>query len=143
MPVLKNQRHERFAQALFEGKSASEAYVIAGYAYNEGNACRLKGNEQVRERLDELQGKAAERTEITVAGISKKLLAIAQKAENSKQLNVARAAHMDVAKLNGLLKDFVEHTGWEETPLRVEARVITDQERARGLAALLAKARAK
>lgn len=32
MPVLKNQRHERFAQELAKGKSATDAYLAAGYA---------------------------------------------------------------------------------------------------------------
>ena len=31
MGPLTNQRHERFAQAWAEGKTATEAYVLAGY----------------------------------------------------------------------------------------------------------------
>jgi phage terminase small subunit len=31
MPPLENSRHERFVQTLFEGKSADEAYALAGY----------------------------------------------------------------------------------------------------------------
>jgi hypothetical protein len=31
MAVLANMRHEKFAQALAEGKSATEAYEVAGY----------------------------------------------------------------------------------------------------------------
>lgn len=30
MPVLKNARHEKFAQALAKGKTADEAYQLAG-----------------------------------------------------------------------------------------------------------------
>jgi phage terminase small subunit len=54
MPVLANPRHERFAQALHDGKTADEAYVIAGFQRNSGNAIRLKGNERIRKRVDEL-----------------------------------------------------------------------------------------
>jgi hypothetical protein len=38
MGPLANQRHECFAQALAQGKSAAEAYVLAGYKANAGNA---------------------------------------------------------------------------------------------------------
>jgi phage terminase small subunit len=31
MPGLKNARHERFAQQIAQGKSAVEAYRLAGY----------------------------------------------------------------------------------------------------------------
>jgi phage terminase small subunit len=31
MPVLKNARHEKFAQALAKGKSATDAYNEAGF----------------------------------------------------------------------------------------------------------------
>jgi phage terminase small subunit len=43
MGTLANQRHERFAQALAQGKSATEAYALAGYKANDGNASRMKG----------------------------------------------------------------------------------------------------
>jgi len=38
-----NLRHERFAQALAQGKTANEAYALAGYKANDGSASRLKG----------------------------------------------------------------------------------------------------
>lgn len=56
---LSNARHERFAQGLAEGKSASAAYIGAGYSANDGNAIRLKGNERIASRVAELL-KAAE-----------------------------------------------------------------------------------
>jgi len=36
MATLVNQRHEKFAQALAEGQSATEGYKNAGYAPNDG-----------------------------------------------------------------------------------------------------------
>jgi phage terminase small subunit len=36
MPVLPNPRHEKFAEALAEGKPASSAYETAGYRPNGG-----------------------------------------------------------------------------------------------------------
>jgi phage terminase small subunit len=61
MPVLKNAKQERFCQELTKGRSASEAYVLAGYSKNDGNAIRLKGNEKVRARVKELQERMAEK----------------------------------------------------------------------------------
>ena len=77
MPVLENARHERFAQALAKGKSQAEAYADAGYKPSEPNASRLTSNDKVQARLSELQERAATRTEITVASITERLLAIA------------------------------------------------------------------
>ena len=43
MPALENQRHERFAQELAKGKTATEAYVLAGYKPNmRGNGRMVK-----------------------------------------------------------------------------------------------------
>lgn len=115
MPALKNTRHERFAQELAKGKSQAEAYRLAGYDGTapamEASASRLVRNVKVSARLAELQNKAAERTEITVAAITERLLAIATKAEKSgdaSMLQAARASLMDAAKLNGLVVDKAE-----------------------------------
>lgn len=103
---LKNARHERFAQELAKGVSASESYVLAGYQQNDGNSVRLKGNEKVAARIAELKAAAAARTVVTVASITERLLKIAEKGESSNDaplLAVARASLMDTAKLNGLI----------------------------------------
>lgn len=108
MPALTNPRHERFAQGLAKGKTQAEAYADAGYKPSEPNASRLTSNEKVQARLAELQERAAVRTEITVAGITDRLLKIAAKGEESSDapmLQAARASLMDAAKLNGLIVD--------------------------------------
>jgi phage terminase small subunit len=74
---LANQRHERFAQALAQGKSASEAYVLAGYKANDGNASRMKGNERILARVQEIVGRAAERAEVSLERVLRELAAIA------------------------------------------------------------------
>lgn len=76
MPVLDNARHERFAQELAKGKTADEAYVAAGYKENRHNASRLKTNEHITDRVDEILGKAAERVEITQARVLDELAKI-------------------------------------------------------------------
>lgn len=54
MPILKNPKHERFAQELAKGKAADEAYQLAGFKPNRGNACTLKQNQSILERVDDL-----------------------------------------------------------------------------------------
>ncbi len=105
---LDNTRHEKFAQELAKGQSADAAYVAAGYKPSRKNAHRLTTKEDVKSRVAQLQAGAAKRTEITVAGITERLVRIADKGEDLKDapgLSVARASLMDAAKLNGLIVD--------------------------------------
>lgn len=69
MPVLANARHERFAQELAKGKTADEAYELAGFTANRGNASRLKANESIQARVDEILTSAGEKVEITKARV--------------------------------------------------------------------------
>lgn len=120
--ALDNPRHERFAQELAKGKSQIEAYESAGYKPNKSAASRLAEDVNVCERVAEIQERAAIRTEITVADITKRLLAIAEKGETSTEaplLSVARASLMDAAKLNGLIVDKAELNGKDGGPLTV------------------------
>ena len=56
MPKLKNNRHEKFCQAIFQGNSATEAARIAGYAESgvgqEGH--RMLKKAEIQERIAEL-----------------------------------------------------------------------------------------
>lgn len=111
MAALVNAKHERFAQQLAKGVTATDAYVLAGYKANDGNAATLKGNQRISDRVAELLERAAVRTEITVANITDRLLKIAAKGEagdDAPLLSVGRAALMDAAKLNGLITDKVD-----------------------------------
>lgn len=74
MPVLKDTRHERFAQALAKGMTADEAYVSAGYKRNRGNAARLKASESIRARVAELTNKASEKASLSKAWIIERLM---------------------------------------------------------------------
>lgn len=58
MPILPNAKHERFAQEIAKGKSASEAYVEAGYKANRHNAATLARTKHISTRVDELLGRA-------------------------------------------------------------------------------------
>lgn len=108
MPPLSNAKHEAFVQELAKGRTQAEAYAKAGYKPSEQHACRLASSGKVQARLAEMQEKVAVRTEITVATITANLARISQKAEGlieASGLSVARAAQMDIAKLNGLVID--------------------------------------
>jgi phage terminase small subunit len=112
MTALSNARHERFAQGLAKGLSQSDAYEEAGYKPSRSAAARLAADVNICKRVATIQGKAAERTEITVASITERLLAIATKAEKSREapmLQAARASLMDAAKLNGLVVEKGDH----------------------------------
>ncbi len=103
MPVLKNPRHEKFAQALFAGKSAHEGYADAGYKPNDGNCIRLKGNERVQARLAELQAEAAKAAEVTTESLLRELEQARVAATSAEQLGAATQAIMGKAKIAGLL----------------------------------------
>ena len=51
---LDNARHERFAQGVASGMSATGAYEDAGYQPDAGNASHLTANHKVSERIQEL-----------------------------------------------------------------------------------------
>lgn len=100
MPVLLNPRHEAFAQALAKGKTADEAYAKAGYRANRKNAWRLKTNEDVRGRVAELTGNAAQKAEWTAADRLRMLGDIA-KAAAKKDPRVAVSAIAEANKMQG------------------------------------------
>lgn len=102
MPVLPNPRHESFAQALAKGKTADEAYALAGYKPNRGNATRLKANESVVARVSELQQKVAKKVEVTVESLAIELEEARSLALVEKQTSAAVQATMGKAKLFGL-----------------------------------------
>ena len=65
MAPLPNTRHERFCQAIVEGKAVDEAYAFAGYARNYANAARLAKTSHVLTRIDELRTTIAYRHDMT------------------------------------------------------------------------------
>src|SRR5713101_2949603 len=61
MPVLRNGRHENFAQQIAAGKSTTDAYLLAGYKSSRLKArqhgYRLKTREDITARIQELVDK--------------------------------------------------------------------------------------
>lgn len=132
MPVLKNARHEKFAQSLAKGKTADEAYTDAGFKPNRGNATRLKANESIASRVAELQAKGAERTLVSLESITNELEEARKAAMAEKQTAAAVSASMGKAKLHGLLIDKKQLTGAHGGPVQIfdvtRLKGMTDQE---------------
>jgi phage terminase small subunit len=106
MPVLTNPKQELFCQEIAKGKTADEAYVLAGYKENRGNASTLKSNQIISDRIAEILERAANRVEVSVSSITERLIRISETAEAIGEpagLSVARQAAMDAAKLHGLI----------------------------------------
>lgn len=105
MPVLKNPKHELFAQELAKGKNQTEAYKAAGYQV-EGNvaetsASRLFRNAQVVARVTELQERGAQRAEITVQSLIEEAEEARQLALKLGQSSAAVAATREKGVLSG------------------------------------------
>lgn len=127
MPVLDNPRHERFAQYLLKGKSAAEAYVMAGYRDNRHNAAALGREEHIKTRLQELQSAVANRAETTAADIARQLDEDRELAREVKVPSAAVSASMGKAKLFGLIKERHEHTGAGGGPIKHDMSVYSDE----------------
>jgi phage terminase small subunit len=108
MPALKNQRHEKFALALFEGKSATEAYSAAGYKPCRQNAARLTTKDDIRVRLAELQAPVAAKAAINVDSLNAEIDAALAVAADRGQAAAMVAATSLRAKIAGLLVQRVE-----------------------------------
>lgn len=110
MPVLDNQKHELFAQAIAKGASQREAYRKAGYtasgAAADVNACKLLSDTKVSDRVKEIQATAANRVSITLeswieegADLMRKALAAGDSAAASQQYErVAKVAGFWIEK---------------------------------------------
>lgn len=87
MAVLSNPKWELFAQAIAKGKNATEAYVCAGYddqLSNAAAASRLLKSVKVRDRVDELLIRAADRVEVDKSWIMARLK---ENVERAMQIN--------------------------------------------------------
>jgi phage terminase small subunit len=108
MPPLPNVRQERFVQHLFEGKSATESYALAGYKPSQPNSSRMTWNDMVQARLAELQSEAARNSEITVESLLSELETARVQASNLSQLSADVRAVEAKARISGLLVNRTE-----------------------------------
>jgi phage terminase small subunit len=94
MPVLANPKHERFAQELAKGTSASKAYVIAGYREHRHNASALARKKPILARVAELLDRAR-KTEVIATERAIERLAISKERVLSE---LAKIGFSDIRK---------------------------------------------
>ena len=113
MPVLKNQRHELFAQLLASGKTAKDAYALAGYKPSESNGAWLARKEEISSRVAEINNETLERERKTAAVAAERaaitrqsLIEMAQEARkgamDAGQFSAAVAATKEIGVLAGI-----------------------------------------
>lgn len=107
MPALTNARHEKFAQELAKGKSASEAYVAAGYGESRSAASRLSTNVNVQARVAELQERAAANVVISREWVLEQLVDNASQAKQQGDIGPSNQALQLIGKEIGM---FVERS---------------------------------
>jgi phage terminase small subunit len=113
VPVLKNPRHERFAQLVASGVRPGEAYVALGYSKNGAaqSAARLIQRTDIRKRLDDILASAAQSVAAEVAFDQKRVLSrldvLGRKAEELKQFSAAVRCEELIGKERGM---FVERS---------------------------------
>ena len=118
MPILKNVRHEQFAQQLVHGQkfgwTRGASYSRAGYRAEghaaEANAHRLLKNAEngIAARVQEIVGAGAARAAVTVESLLGELDQVLAGAVSDRQFGAARAAIDSKARLKGLFVDKVE-----------------------------------
>lgn len=136
MPALPNARHERFAQELAKGKSATEAMKASGYS-DPRNSTRLTKNDEIAARVDELQAAAAKSVELTVHDIARQLDEDRAFAKEQGSASAAVAATMGKAKILGLIVDKSEHTGKDGAPIETKVQHSLDPASAKLIADLV------
>ena len=105
MPPLQNARQELFCQRLAQGTTKIKAYVMAGYRPDDGNACRLTGNDRVKQRIAELQQATAERAQLTVGDLLERAEELRLLAIQHRQISAGVAALKEAGILSGLRID--------------------------------------
>jgi phage terminase small subunit len=146
MPILPNSRHERFAQALADGKSAEEAHGIAGYKASRSGASQLKQKVNISRRVTELlaerekihaqsTAKAIERVSLTKEWVLARLIDNAERAlqavpvrdregnetgEYQYQGSVANRSLELLGKHLGMFIDVHELSGPDKGPIQTQ-----------------------
>ena len=118
MPRVKSKgrltaKQRRFVAEYLVDLNATQAAIRSGYSHKtaEQQGYRLLRNVQIGAAVDKGQREARQRCEVTRDSIARQLDADHALAHAAKQAGAAVAATVAKAKLFGLLKDTVEHSG--------------------------------
>jgi hypothetical protein len=113
MPTLRNPKHEKFAQLVASGMTAQAAFTQAGYPSPQ-NAPRLRNNELVDKRIEELQARNERKAEM--AALSRdELIKIL-----SEVVHAARNRLMEARTADGLkaAEMLAKMCGWNQPEVR-------------------------
>jgi hypothetical protein len=102
MAALKNARHEAFALGLAQQMTADEAYAVAGFKPNRGNATRLKANESIQARVAELLERTAGKLMLTTEWVLEQLADNAKLAKEVKDFGPSNKAIELIGKHLGM-----------------------------------------
>lgn len=137
MPVLKNAKHEAFAQGLAKGKTVDQAYIDAGFSANRGNAARLNAKESVRARVEEIQSRVAAKSEWSAA----ERIAMLQKIAAANAKTDPRVTVSAIAETNKMTGAYAPVK--QEIDLRTSYTDLSDDELAETIKKLMQRAGAK
>ena len=116
MPALRNPKHEKFAQLVASGMTAQAAFTQAGYPSPQ-NAPRLRNNELVAKRIEELQVRNERKAEM--AALSRdELIGILTDIVHATRDRLSEARPSDGLKAAEML---AKMCGWNE-PERVNCK---------------------
>ncbi|MGA7667363.1 MAG: hypothetical protein WBW13_21380 [Pseudolabrys sp.] len=109
MPVLSNAKQELYCRHLALGKSASEAYALAGYKPSRSNASVLRAKQNIADRLAEIlqesEKKVLDQIEYTRDALLSELEEARKLALKRGQPSAAVQASMGKARILGLIID--------------------------------------
>jgi hypothetical protein len=132
MPILNNEKHERFAQELANGANATEAYARAGFARNRKSAHKLRHTADVGRRVAELLGQrenihaqataaAIEATALTKEWVIENLKRFAKKAStDSASVRATELLGKELGMLVELSADVSAHYAISDKPMPIE-----------------------
>ncbi len=105
MPILRNARHERFAQEIVKGTGNADSYIAAGYKVSAGvaSACATKLLKIARicSRIAEIHAAGVKRAEVTVESLIREVDEARALAMAINQPSAAVAAIREKGVLSG------------------------------------------
>jgi hypothetical protein len=121
MATLRNPKHERFAQLVASGMTAQAAFTQAGYKAPQ-NSPRLRNNELVAKRIEELQARNERKAEMA-ALTRDELVGILTDIVKAARNRLLEARTADALKAAEML---AKMCGWNE-PERVVSQQLSIQ----------------
>jgi hypothetical protein len=127
MAILRNPKWERFAQELAGGKTAGQAYELAGFCPNPANAWRLHQREEIGRRIDEILEQKQRAADKALASAAERVgLDEAWVLRNLKRNAVIAMRRGDLAAANRSIELIGKHLGMFIERKQVEIAYVDD-----------------